>query len=267
MAEFKDYSLSKPKITSRIEPLVEDSGIRVSTKRFGIKHYGCDDLLRKNVTSVLEHVISYIVTYRRMMSALCLEQQPVRPLSVVLFGPPGTGKSQFAKTIAKCVRRILISEAEAHPMALREANFAEYERVELLGQQLVRLRNEKIDADYPPMLFVDEADSRPDAFVRLLTMLWDGTFFWDVQERTLGSMIIFLAASTIRCKRQFEKMVRKEPGRLSDYCEIFSPKNGKKPDIWSWKCSVHPLACPVMNLSGTGGACAEEFRSLAGQGQ
>ena len=59
MAEFKDYSLSKPKITSRIEPLVEDSGIRVSTKRFGIKHYGCDDLLRKNVTSVLEHVISY----------------------------------------------------------------------------------------------------------------------------------------------------------------------------------------------------------------
>jgi len=231
---------SETKLSHNFDKPIEESG------------FLCDNKLRKSLEGVITQVISYVLWCKRITNHLWLEQKPVRPLSIVLFGPPGAGKSRFAKTVARYVRKILIpNDSESKAFMLGQANLAEYEKVELLGQQLVRLRNEKIDSDYPPMLFVDEADSNPYAFIRLLTMLWDGKFFWDVQERTLGSMIIFLAASTVRCEEQFDHLVLQKQGNFGE-CGEFNN------DFVNWKCKVHPFACPIIAFKEKSGTDSDD---------
>lgn len=181
--------------------------------------YLCNTALKRQTDNLINYIISYLVAYHESQRRRNFKQEIIRPLSILLAGPPGVGKTSFARMVCKyldCIfhprkiESIESAEPEYRTFDMFEGSIAEFEQIERLGQILINLRNVKIDGNYPPALFIDEADVKPETFQRLLTMLWDGRFFWGEHRRTLGAVVIFIAVSVIRCRGQFEALVNKE---------------------------------------------------------
>ena len=199
----------------------------------------CNEEFGDKIKTVIDSIASYLVTYSTMRKNQPLKKINMRPLSIMLLGPPGTGKSFFVKEIGEYLNTLL--QLEKDELVPDEANIAEYERLESLGQVLIDVRNEKIDADYPPLLFLDEADADDETFRRLLTMLWDGRFFWGEHTRTLGASIIFLAVSSVICNHQFKQIVDRSV--RDDLCNHIKEREIDK-------CSVLFSECRDMTLQG-----------------
>ncbi len=68
------------------------------------------------------------------------------------------------------------------------------ERNENLAYPLDAARNLKVQ-DHLPLLFLDEFDSNPDNYGRLLPLLWDGDMHVGHRDLKLGKVVIVLAGS------------------------------------------------------------------------
>lgn len=228
--EHSDYQKLQGKL-KRHFPVVREKTREPDSK------YLCDPKLKKIVSQTIDAIASYLLTCKQSMESPTLGQYAVRPLSILLLGPPGTGKTTFVDTIGKYLDDVFKPDEEADPIFRpHKGNIAEFEHLEALGQILIGLRNRKIDANFPPILFLDEADADPKTFLRLLTVLWDGKFFWGEHRRDLGAMIIFLAVSSMRCKRDFLEVV--SPGSFE---EIEDPEQCASTE--EHECHVSRWAC------------------------
>lgn len=226
--EYLDYQKIREKL-ERHFPIVKEKEEEPDSK------YLCDRKLQKVMSQTIDAILSYVLTCKQRMESNTLGQYAVRPLSILLLGPPGTGKTTFVDTIGKYLDDIFKPDEEADPIFRpHKGNIAEFEYLEALGQILIGLRNRKIDANFPPILFLDEADADPKTFLRLLTVLWDGKFFWGEHRRDLGAMIIFLAVSSMRCKRDFLEVVN--PGSF----KVFEDR--EECEDW-YHCHVSKWAC------------------------
>lgn len=213
----KYYKYSK---YAELRERLDDAGFKEIAEESPRVKYLCNKQLKSQVTTVISSVIPYLIAYYKSLQVPIFRQEPMRPLSVILFGPPGVGKTTFVDKIGEYLNRIFDPKQERRVFEPVKANIAEFERLETLGQILIGLRNRKIDANYPPLLFLDEADVSTVTFSRLLTVLWDGKFFWGEHRRDLGAMIIFLAVSVVRCRWRFDSIINAEKSAK----ELANPK-------------------------------------------
>jgi hypothetical protein len=109
-----------------------------------------------------------------------------RPLNMIMFAPPGSGKSHFVKCLAKSIKNA--------PIGSVVYNMATMQNLEDLILPLEEARNQKV-IDRLPILFLDEFDSSDNNYAYLLPLLWDGSIRIANRDIRMGKIIIILAAS------------------------------------------------------------------------
>lgn len=103
-----------------------------------------------------------------------------------MLAEPGSGKSFFIKCLAQNMASTGASAVDY--------NMANMRSVDDLIQPLEAVRNLKV-VDRLPILFLDEFDSSPDNFSRLLSLLWDGELHVGHRDLKLGKVVIIMAGS------------------------------------------------------------------------
>jgi hypothetical protein len=131
-----------------------------------------DPELEATIKTTLSTIESYVKTATER-----------RPCNFILMAEPGSGKSHFVKCIAR--------RCGLPPIT---ANIASLDRVDDLSHWIDEARNHKAE-DRIPLLFIDEADAKPEAISSYLPLLWDGIFFTRGRELQLGRCTIVLAVS------------------------------------------------------------------------
>ena len=148
-----------------------------------------------------------------------------RPLNILLHAAPGSGKSHFVECLARRLSDDRIKDVAFNMTSMRS--------IDDLAAPIDRVRDLKV-ADRLPLLFLDEFDSNPENYARLLPLLWDGKI--DVEGRLLqtGKMIVVLAGSGKRigelscAAKSLKDATEKGDGKLVD---LLSRINGGEVSI------------------------------------
>lgn len=109
-----------------------------------------------------------------------------RPLNILMLATPGAGKSHFIKCLSKG-----LSDTSIAPVTY---NMTAMERGDDLIRPLDECRNLKVE-DKLPLLFLDEFDSNPDNYAKLLPLLWDSEIHLGHRDLKLGKIVIIMAGS------------------------------------------------------------------------
>jgi len=109
-----------------------------------------------------------------------------RPLNIIMIAQPGLGKSHFVKCLAKKMSTLGVSEVCF--------NMATMQSVVDLAQPIEAIRNLKV-VDKLPLFFLDEIDTDPKNYSRLLPLMWDGAIHLGKQDLKLGKVVLIMAAS------------------------------------------------------------------------
>jgi hypothetical protein len=141
-----------------------------------------------------------------------------RPMNVLLYAEPGSGKSHFAKCLAKAMSGDRISPVVC--------NMASAQVAAELANAIDSVRDLKV-ADRLPLLFLDEFDSRDENFALLLPLLWDGEIAVGHRLLQTGRIVILLAGSRIESMRSTTSTTPSPP-KLRD---LLSRVNGGELNI------------------------------------
>ena len=131
------------------------------------------------------HILD-IRTISQSISSYAKDPSRDRPLNILMLASPGAGKSHFIKCLAKSLGSAGVRSHTYNMTAL--------ESTEDLAHPLDAARNLKVQ-DHLPLLFLDEFDSAPENYARLLPLLWDGDMHLGHRDLKLGKVIIVLAGS------------------------------------------------------------------------
>lgn len=128
-----------------------------------------------------------------------------RPFVALLCGDPGAGKTTLAQRIGKVTGCDVIIE-----------NAAQWTSAEDLFLACERIRSARMRGNIP-LAFIDEVDSQSingqHLYGKLLSPIWDGAYFIQGEERTLGHPTVFLLAGSTRewkNRRELDKAARKQ---------------------------------------------------------
>lgn len=132
---------------------------------------------------------------QRLISDYVRDPRPGRPLSLAVFGPPGSGKSFGVKQIA---RQVLGSS-----VSILEFNLSQFTDPEMLTGAFHQVRDEVLKGGVP-VVFWDEFDSRQRMWLQyLLAPMQDGAFLEGQITHPVGKCVFVFAGGTSCTMEQF----------------------------------------------------------------
>lgn len=139
----------------------------------------------------------------RLLRAYHKNQKEVRPLSIVVFGPPGSGKSTFVKKITAAVKGCTLVTTE---------NLTQHTNSETLAQVFITAP----DRGTTPVYFFDEFDAardgRPLGWLSwFLAPMEDGIVQVHGKPLTFGKAVFFFAGGTANSLDEFNQRAQIEP--------------------------------------------------------
>lgn len=145
-----------------------------------------------------------IEAYRSIRALLrdYTKSREIRPLSLALFGPPGSGKSFGIKEIVKSI------EPNWKPL---EFNLAQFSQPEELADAFLQITSEGTTG-IPPIAFFDEFDSRLSGaelgwLKYFLAPMQDGEIFFNGKRHKIGRAVFVFAGGTSSTYRLFTREV------------------------------------------------------------
>ena len=100
--------------------------------------------------------IESIRAVKRMVEQYLRDEDKQRPLSIAVFGPPGSGKSLAVKKIVKMMRE---NKASKKGIEVYTVNMSQVSSVDELHKELQAIHNESSGDKKIPVVFFDEFDS------------------------------------------------------------------------------------------------------------
>ena len=141
----------------------------------------------------LHHLKSLISEY--------LQNRSSQPLSIAVFGPPGSGKSFSIKQLAKALD---LPDYEVKDITFNLSQFNE-ESPNDLYQAFHAVRDISLSGK-TPLVFWDEFDSKDLAWLRyFLAPMQDGEFQEGQLTHNIGKSIFVFAGGTCSCMEEFEE--------------------------------------------------------------
>ncbi len=134
-----------------------------------------DWIHKQEIDNIIKKIQEYLEDYSK-----------TRPLNIIMIAQPGLGKSHFVKCLANKMSNLGVSAVSF--------NMATMQNVEDLSQPIEAIRNLKV-VDKLPLFFLDEIDSDPKNYSRLLPLMWDGEIHLGKQDLKLGKVVLIMAAS------------------------------------------------------------------------
>ena len=180
----------------------------------------------ENLTTVDRKEIERFRAIRNLMEEYLKMQRPPRPLSVAVFGRPGSGKSFGVTQVAKCIGGKLIQKIEF--------NMSQLSSKDELSEAFHKVRDIVLSGKVP-LVFFDEFDSSAEG-VRLgwlksfLAPMQDGEFTQNGEVHPIGKCIFIFAGGVYSSFEEFcgeqkntEAKVRDFISRIKGYVDIQGP--------------------------------------------
>jgi hypothetical protein len=145
--------------------------------------FAASQLTLPGYNTVNEVLIREIQSKVHVMLDYVADTTKRRPCSFLLTAEPGSGKSYFVKCVSGECGLPVVS-----------ANISTMNSIGELGFWIDQARNHKAE-DQIPVLFIDEADSKPTEVAAFLPLLWDGVFYCQGRSLRIGRCLIMLAVS------------------------------------------------------------------------
>lgn len=172
----------KSSINIKSKPLF-DTALRFAL--FGDKELFNTPFLKINFLTTFDRgEIESLRNIRNLITDYIAEEKPEKPLSLAVFGMPGSGKSFAVKQLAKSLGRPFL-----------EFNLSQFADGELEGA-FHRVRDEVLSGD-TPIVFWDEFDSQAYKWLQyLLAPMQDGKFQEGQITHPIGKSIFIFAGGT-----------------------------------------------------------------------
>lgn len=148
----------------------------------------------------VEHIVSLLDEYAE-------DNSEKKPLSIAIFGPPGSGKSTFVKNISKEVKGIQLAKTANLTQVTDSEELADACRNALISTRGT--------ADIP-VIFFDEFDTMRDG-TQLGWLSWflapmeDGVMLVRGQEVNIGKAIFIFAGGTAETLDEFSQRTKLDP--------------------------------------------------------
>lgn len=177
--------------------------------------------------------IESLRSIRNLMREYCCHPGQAKPMSIAVFGPPGSGKSFAIKQIAKSLSR------PPMPIEAREFNLSQFQQPEELLGALHQVRDVGLSGKMP-MIFWDEFDTalgeKSLGWLRcFLAPMQDGTFQEGQITHPIGRAIFVFAGGTSTNMAGFSQVLPPEAfraikgpdfaSRLRGYVNIMGPNH------------------------------------------
>jgi hypothetical protein len=162
---------------------------------------------------------------RNLLREYLAVESPKRPLSVAVFGPPGSGKSFGVTEVAESVAPGKVERLEF--------NVSQFGSAVDLVSALHRVRDSALGGNVP-LVFFDEFDSshlgRLGWLKSFLAPMQDGAFKDGESMHPVGKSIFVFAGGT---SSTFEEFCREAPGQVEDAAGLREFRDAKGPDFVS----------------------------------
>lgn len=173
---------------------------------------------------------------RNIMGEYLSQTQRSRPLSIAVFGPPGSGKSFAIKQMAR------ESMDGASPVAILEFNLSQFASAGDMATALQRVRDCTV-GETLPLVFWDEFDTPLGGrelgwLAQFLAPMQDGIFLENGNSRPIGPAIFIFAGGTHATMSSFKARAVEIPSakatdflsRLRGYVDILGPNPAARDD-------------------------------------